>query len=90
MWTPYFFFQRYLALPEERLLDREEPFPCPDRKVILPEPANDAEGWAERGCEAEPWRGTTPAEGAAFAFEPPWPPGVPDHAVVGWPGPGRR
>ena len=83
MWTPYFFFQRYLAVPEERLLGLEEPLPCPDRKVILPEPANDAEDWGQRGCEAEPWRGTARVEGAGFSFDPPWPPGVPDHAVAG-------
>jgi hypothetical protein len=78
MWTPYFFFQRYLALPSERRIGLDEPFPCPERKVILPEPGGDA-GMLERGCAAEPWEGTAPGG-------PPWPPGVPDHAIYGYRG----
>ena len=74
MWTPYFFFQKYLALPKERPLGRDEPYPCPDRKIILPEPVNDIAGWPEGGCEADEW----PREG-----ETGLPAGVPTHAAAG-------
>jgi len=62
-WTPYYYYQRWFAIKDERKIAEPVDYPCPDRKVIVAEQKNDVSDWPEKGCKVEPWDSASEVSG---------------------------